>query len=120
MGPTLTLELRPKRSNLRSPTLILQPRSRKSNLKFPTLTLEPRSRRSNPRFLMLILAQKCKKSSENLAENPAKKEDKRGNPNTSRLLSILNNGPLLKFVYSEKARKILRKSELYSTRAVIS
>merc|ERR1712088_468003 len=136
MGPTLTLELRPKRSNPRSPTLILEPRSRKSNLKFPTLTLEPRSkksnprsptlisvprsRKSNPRFLMLILVQKCKKSSENLAENPAKKEDKRGNPNINRLLSILNNGPLLKFVYSEKARKILRKSELYSTRAVIS
>merc|ERR1712129_339077 len=117
---TLILEPRLPKSSPKSPTLILEPRSKRSNLKFPTLTSVLKLPRSNPRSPMLILVQKCKKSSENLEENPAKKVDKRGNPNTIRLLSILNNGPLLKFVYSEKARKILRKSELYSTRAVIS
>merc|ERR1712085_154421 len=102
--PTLTSVLKLPRSNPRSPTLILDPRSKKSNPRSQTLISVPRSRKSNPRFLMLILVQKCKKSNENLEENPAKKEDKRGNPNTIRLFSILNNGPLLKFVYSEKAR----------------
>merc|ERR1712008_622183 len=119
-SPTLILEPRSKRSNPKFPTLTSVLKLPRSNSRSPTLILDPRSKKSNLRSLMLILVQKCKKLSENLEENPAKKEDKRGNPNTIRLFSILNNGQLLKFVYSEKARKILKKSELYSTRAVIS
>merc|ERR1711971_1014392 len=87
--------------------------------KIPNIDIGSKIQKIKSKIPNVDIGAKVQKIKRKFSRKSSKKGGQTQNPNTSRLLSLLNNGPLLKFVYSEKARKILRKSELYSTRAVI-